>query len=777
MSGPLSGFRVFDATHYAVGPWACALLGQMGAEVIKVEPPGGDFLSRQPPPYKNGITAVYISMNLNKRCVTMDLRDEELQDVVTELVRSSDILIENHRPGFMERRGLGYEQAAAINPGIVYCSASGYGSRGPYHLMGSVDPYGQAISGFAAVSGPVGGPPEGLKQGSHIDLTTSQYIVAGVLAGLYRRELTGRGQFVDTSQMSASIALSASRASEYFANGVNPPPLGSGVANVVPSRAFRASDGRYVNVSATDEPTWQRLCATLGLGDLAQDPGLQSNAGRVERRAEVEARIEAVLGAEASEHWLTLLAAELVPCGPYLSYNQIRINEQVREQRMLEQVDSHWGRVTVGGLPWRFSRTPGEIATTPRPGEDTEAVVAQFREAASMRNGASPDTPEPVDGAPLSGLQVVDLTQGYVGQCGMMFGDVGATVIKVEPPEGDYLRQLGPPFVGDDAAAFLGVNRSKRSVCLDWMGDAQARDALGRLIADADVLITDLYADEAAQHGLDYEALRGDHPRLVYCSLTPYGDQGPITGQRATELEVQGMSGQWRYLGEEGAPPVRLGVPVCAGNGAIFAFQGITAALVERERSGEGQQVELSQLGSQLAMQTVMFVSESEPDEWIGHCVARYRPPNRGFMAKDRAILWGFMEDYDGLRAFCERLGLSHLIEDDTQLNFGWADGHREAFEEAFSAYSADEVVGMAHELGGMAVPYHTFETLAGDEQAKALGLIAEFDYPGVGPVRAIGPAWEFSDSPTVPGRSPLLGEHTHEVLEALGAPEAAAGG
>ena len=172
MSGPLSGFRVFDATHYAVGPWACALLGQMGAEVIKVEPPGGDFLSRQPPPYKNGITAVYISMNLNKRCVTMDLRDEELQDVVTELVRSSDILIENHRPGFMERRGLGYEQAAAINPGIVYCSASGYGSRGPYHLMGSVDPYGQAISGFAAVSGPVGGPPEGLKQGSHIDLTT-----------------------------------------------------------------------------------------------------------------------------------------------------------------------------------------------------------------------------------------------------------------------------------------------------------------------------------------------------------------------------------------------------------------------------------------------------------------------------------------------------------------------------------------------------------------------------------------------------------------------------
>ena len=380
MSGPLSGIRVMDVTHYAVGPWACVLLGEMGAEVIKVEPPEGDFLSRQPPTYKNGITAVYIVMNINKQCIALDLKSEAMQDAVHELVRRSDVLIENHRPGFMERRGLGYEAVSKINPRIVYCSASGYGSRGPYQQMGSTDPYGQAISGFASVSGDPGGPPEGLKQASHIDLTTSQYIVSDVLAALYRREVTGRGQFVDTSQMVAAAALSGSRAIEYFASGENPTPTGSGVGNVVPSRAYCASDGRHVNVSATDEPTWQWLCVALGLTALAQDPRMQSNASRVAHRDEVE--LEAAIAGEPGDHWVRLLAAQRVPVGLNLSYNEIRVNEQVRHQRMLEDVDTHWGRITIGGLPWHFSRTPGAITNTPRPGEHTDEVLATLTPAA-----------------------------------------------------------------------------------------------------------------------------------------------------------------------------------------------------------------------------------------------------------------------------------------------------------------------------------------------------------------------------------------------------------
>ena len=378
MSGPLTGIRILDATHYAVGPWACALLGEMGAEVIKVEPPEGDFLSRQPPPWKNGITAVYISMNLNKRLAQWDLRDELIREAVHQLVLKSDVIVENHRPGFMERRGLGYEQVSAINPRIVYCSSSGYGSRGPYKQMGSTDPYGQAISGFASVSGPVGDPPEGLKQGGHIDLTTSQYIVSGVLAALWRRTVTGRGQFIDMSQMQAAVAYSGVRAQEYFAAGEDPQPMGSGVSTVAPSRAYRAADGKYLNLTANTEPEWQGVCTALGLATEATDARLQSNAGRIAHREVVDAAIEAVVATRPAAEWLPILQAQRVPSSVYYTYNNIRIHPQVREQRMLEQFESPWGHVTVGGLPWHFSRTPGHITPTHTPGQDSEEVLAEY---------------------------------------------------------------------------------------------------------------------------------------------------------------------------------------------------------------------------------------------------------------------------------------------------------------------------------------------------------------------------------------------------------------
>ena len=777
MGGPLSGIRLMDFTHYSVGPWACALLGAMGTDVIKIEPPEGDHQSRTPPPLKNGIAAVYIAMNMNKRCAAFNLHDETVRETMYELVRQSDLLIENHRPGFLDRRGLGYEAVSKINPRIIYCSSSGYGSRGPYSQMGSTDNYGQAVSGYASVSGAVGSRPEGIKGGAPIDLTASQYIVAGVLAALNARETTGRGQFVDTSQMQAAAAISGARAAEYFAGGVIPAPMGSGVGNVVPSRAFRAADGRYVNISVTDEAMWQRLCAALGLAALARDARLQSVAARIPHRDEIDGAIEAVVATQPADHWLTSLVARGVPCGLYYTHNNLRISEQVREERMLEDVVTPWGRVTVGGPPWHFSRTPGAMRTSRVPGVDSDEILEQFAPgrtpAAAPAVSAVPAPPPAMAAGPLEGIRVVDITQGYVGYCGMMMGDLGATVTKVEPPEGDYLRWLGPPVAADAAAAFLGVNRSKRSVRLAWTDDPASRGALDRLIAQADVLISDLQPAEAQRHGLTYAALGAAHPRLLVCSITPYGDRGPMADHPATELEVQGYSAQWRYLGEPGAAPVRMGIPIGAMNAAVFGFQGILAALYERARSGLGQQIGVSQLGSQIALQSIMWSAESEPDEWIGHCVAHLRPPAQGFPTKDRAMLWGFISDVRGfdeaIQAFCERLGIPEVLEGSDPKAFGWVDSKREAFEEAFKHYSADEIAGWVRELGGNAVPYHTFETFARDPQAQAIGLLSEYEYPGVGRMGTTGLPWEFSETPAHHGRPPALGEHSAQVLGELG--------
>jgi formyl-CoA transferase len=361
-------------------------------------------------------------------------------------------------------------------------------------------------------------------------------------------------------------------------------------------------------------------------------------------------------------------------------------------------------------------------------------------------------------------LRVVDLTQGYVGYCGMLFADLGATVTKVEPHEGDYLRRLGPPDAGQDSAAFLAVNRSKRSVTLDWTTDAAARAKLDSLIAHADVVISDLQPSEATRHGLTYAALETGHARLVLCSLTPFGDSGPLADHPATELEIQGMSAQWRYLGEMGKEPVRHGLPMSALCGSLFAFQGILAALYERARSERGQKVEVTQLGAQITMQSIMWAAESEPDEWIGHCVRHLGEPARGYATADRSILFGFRSAEDGLREFCGRIGAPEIMDRFEPSNWNWQEEHRALFEEAFKTHSADELVAWVRELGGDAVQYHTYETLAQDPQALAIGLVSEYEYPGIGRFGTTGLAWEFSNSPAKHGRPPLLGEHNADL-------------
>ena len=770
MSGPLSGLRLLDITHYSVGPFACTLLAQMGMDVVKIESPEGDHQSRTPPPFKNGITTTYNAMNSGKRCAVFDLRDEAVRETIFELVRQSDILIENHRPGFLDRRGLGWDDVHKLNPSLVYCSSSGYGSRGPYKQMGSVDTYGQAVSGFASVSGVPGERPEGVKGGAPADLGTSQYIVAGVLAALYRRDMTGIGQFVDTSQMQATSALSGARASEYFVSGEIPTPMGSGVNNICPSRAYKAEDGKYVALSALDEPTWQRLCATLNLGQLASDPKLQSNAGRVANREIVDAAIEGAIATQSAAQWIAALTGRGVPAAPFMTHNNLRISEQVREQEMIQDVVSPWGRITIGGMPWRFSRTPGWIRPAHKPGQDNEEILREFTPK------QVPAPPVEVDGSadgthgPLEGLRVVDITQGYVGYAGMLMADAGATVIKVEPPEGDYLRKLGGAFAGDTAAAFLAVNRSKQSVRLDWQNNPAARAALDRMLMLADVLITDLQPSVAKQHGLTEEALRPSHGRLIITSLTPFGDTGPIADQPATELEVQAMSGQWRYLGDYGAAPVRHGLPIGAVNSSVFAFQGTLGALHERMQSGKGQKVECSQLGAELTMQSILWAAESEPDDWEGHTTAIKREPARGYKTRTVSILWGFMADQPAMDEFCKRLGFT---EEFARGDAWQVDKARPIFEKAFEDHDADEIIGWVRELGGNAVHYHNFATFAKDPQVEALGLVNTYDYPGIGKVGTMGLAWEFSASPTDPGRPPLLGEHTDAVLKDIGYSEA----
>lgn len=379
---------------------------------------------------------------------------------------------------------------------------------------------------------------------------------------------------------------------------------------------------------------------------------------------------------------------------------------------------------------------------------------------------------------PLNTVKVLDLTQGYVAYCAMQMGDLGAEVVKVEPPEGDVSRQWGPPFINGESAAFLGVNRSKRGITLSWQKSPEARQVLNKLIQWADVVVEDLAPSEAKALLLDYDSVMKLNSRVVYCAITPFGEFGPYRDEAATELEIQGMSGMPRYYGDYGKPenpPIRTGFPIAAMNTSMFALQAICASLFHLKRTGNGQKIDCSQLGGLITMQTVMFAAESEPDEWIGHTLAASRKPNTGYKTKDFPILWGFMNDMESLMKFIDAIGLSDLRKDPRfqsgeAFQMGRLDEFKPIFEEKFKEKSSLEILREIWKLGGMGIPYYTFEGLEKDPQILEMDMIAEFEHPTAGKMKTIGIPYKFLGTPgEISLPPPLLGQHTEEVLGGLG--------
>ena len=384
----------------------------------------------------------------------------------------------------------------------------------------------------------------------------------------------------------------------------------------------------------------------------------------------------------------------------------------------------------------------------------------------------------------MEGVHVLDLSEGYEGYTGMMLAEFGADVVKVEPPEGDHLRLLGPPFIAGESAAFMGVNRAKKSVVLDWKQSAEARAILDRMIASADVVLTTCYVDDAEALGLSYEALRALNPSVVHCSITPMGDSGPEMQYRASDLEIQGMFGHWRYLGEPkfhrtAEAPLRLGVPVAALNSAVFAFQGVTAALIHRHRTGQGQKVMISEAASLIAMKNIQFAAESEPDEYEGHNVGHLRPQFRGTATKDRQIYWGASAEVADIAKLVEAVGLGELLQQpeyqtDALRKMMSGEGDLKwRIELRFMEMPAEQAMAIIREHNGAAVYYNTFEGVSKDAQAVAMGMTAEFEHPVAGTIGTTGMPWFFSNDTLRPGAPPVLGQHTLEVLRGLGLPDA----
>jgi crotonobetainyl-CoA:carnitine CoA-transferase CaiB-like acyl-CoA transferase len=375
MEAVLSDVVVIDLSRVLAGPHCTMILGDLGATVIKVEQPGkGDDTRHFGPPYIAGESAYYLGLNRNKHSILIDFSAPEGKERLLKLLSTATVLIENFRPGTLERQGLGYETIRAINPGLIYCSISGYGQTGPYALRPGYDFVAQAESGIMSVTGEVDGDPQ--RVGSPVgDISAGIYACISILAALRVRDHTGKGQHIDISLLETTTSLLSNVASNYLISGEEAPRLGNGHPNIVPYQAFHTRDG-FVVVSCGNDRLYQALCQLLGREDLAKDPSFATNPQRVRNREQLVPALQEEFLHRSTEDWLPELRAAGIPCGPINTVSQIFHDPHIQARDFVWECEHPTaGRIKLSGSPIHLSETPTRLyKAPPLLGEDDDNV-------------------------------------------------------------------------------------------------------------------------------------------------------------------------------------------------------------------------------------------------------------------------------------------------------------------------------------------------------------------------------------------------------------------
>ena len=372
----LSGVRIIDLTQMLAGPYGSMLLADLGAEVIKIEDPhGGDPTRQIGPPFIEGESGYFIGVNRNKRSVALDLRKEQGRRVLYDLVKVSDVVFNNFRPGAMERLGCDYDTLKAINPQLIYCSLTGFGETGPYRDRPAFDLAIQAISGAMSITGEPYRPPVrmGIPMG---DLGGSLFCALAISSALYAREKTGEGRLIDVGLMDCMVSLLTYVGQYYLLGGSVPGPIGSAHQSVVPYQAF-ATEDIYIVVAVFVEKFWQGFCEVLGLDELTDDPRFEDNDKRRQYREELIPILEDVFRKRPGDEWLRLLSEAGVPCSPINTLDRVFSEPQVAARDMVMETDHPTaGKLRSIGNPVKAS-PPGEESRAPAPllGQHTEEVL------------------------------------------------------------------------------------------------------------------------------------------------------------------------------------------------------------------------------------------------------------------------------------------------------------------------------------------------------------------------------------------------------------------
>ncbi len=376
-SGVLTGYRVLEVGQFGAAPLCAMLLGDMGADVVKVEQPGRGDPYRYNLPVRDGWSYYFAALNRSKRSVTIDIKRPEGQELLLRLAERFDILIENMRPGSLDRLGLGHEDVLRRNPRLVYCSVSGFGHTGPLRDEGAYDQIIQGYSGMMALTGHPGQPPAKLAPGVP-DVLGTYGAGTAILGALLHREKTGEGQWIDLSLLDASLfSMTLIYLPQLIGYGESPQPMGAAHPAIVPLDAYPTADGSYVNTGIVTPAMWEPFCNAVGHPELAQEARFATISSRLEHRRELDDLLRPVFRSRTRAEWVDIMTAHGVPAGPVLDLKEAFDHPQSRAREMLIRTpDPVWGEVDSVGHPFKFSRNPNSVRLpVPRLGEHTVDVL------------------------------------------------------------------------------------------------------------------------------------------------------------------------------------------------------------------------------------------------------------------------------------------------------------------------------------------------------------------------------------------------------------------
>lgn len=384
-TGPLKGIRVFDMSRILAGPSATQILGDMGAEILKIEKPGqGDDTRKWGPPFVKDASgkdttesSYYLSANRNKKSLALDFTTPEGLAIAKKLISTCDILFENYKAGSLEKYGLGYEQLKAEFPKLIYCSLTGFGHDGPYKDLAGYDFLIQGMGGIMSLTGPADGMPHKIGV-AYCDLLTGLYALNGILAALYHREKTGQGQFIDIALLDSQVATLSNAGQYYLTSGKVTPRMGNAHPTIVPYEAFRAQDGDIILAVGNDKQ-FAEFCAFAGRSDLAADAKFATNANRVRNRAEIVPVVAQIIAQHSQKYWIENLEKRGVPCGPVNTLDKVFGDPQVQARGMVTEMahDASPTPVKLIASPLRFSATPVSYRhAPPMLGANTDEILA-----------------------------------------------------------------------------------------------------------------------------------------------------------------------------------------------------------------------------------------------------------------------------------------------------------------------------------------------------------------------------------------------------------------